>query len=366
MSEQHPTVRDIFTRLQGEGRVTSGWEGPTGEVLASEADIQPWYVRTMVGFGAWLASLLLIAFVAGLSFSAKEAGFITLGLLLMFGGVVVRLNLDHDFPRQMALAMSLAGQGLFATGVGMGTDSFPTAMVALILAQAVLVVAFPDRIHRFLSLIFATTGAVALIYYWEAQPLIHALVISVAVVFVLLELQEGRTIALGWGEVVRPVNYGLLGSAFGLVMLSAVYFFPELTRGHFSFYPHPWISTLGLGVLLLYLVHRLSADERLPLTGAYRGSVYAAIAVVTVAALPAPGILMALIAILLGFAQANRILLGAGIAFFVVFLGAYFYGMEISLLVKSMTLTATGLVLLAARYYLLRFQTSAAGGSRDA
>ena len=46
--------------------------------------------------------------------------------------------------------------------------------------------------------------------------------------------------------------------------------------------------------------------------------------------------------------------IGAGIAFLVVFIATYFYGIEVSMLTKSITLVATGAAVLAARWLLLK------------
>jgi uncharacterized membrane protein len=62
---------------------------------------------------------------------------------------------------------------------------------------------------------------------------------------------------------------------------------------------------------------------------------------------------IALLVMLLGAGQGNRVMTGTGIGFLVVFAGAYFYGVDISLLMKSPTLLATGLVMLAGRWGLL-------------
>jgi uncharacterized membrane protein len=64
--------------------------------------------------------------------------------------------------------------------------------------------------------------------------------------------------------------------------------------------------------------------------------------------------------------MADRVLLGVAIGFFAIFLAAFFYGIEITLLMKSMVLIATGAVLLAGRtvlkFYLAANKEVAADG----
>jgi uncharacterized membrane protein len=76
--------------------------------------------------------------------------------------------------------------------------------------------------------------------------------------------------------------------------------------------------------------------------------------VITVSAWAIPGLLLALIVIMLGATSGNRVFTGAGITFLVVFIATYFYGIEVSMLTKSITLVATGAAVLAARWILLK------------
>jgi hypothetical protein len=64
--------------------------------------------------------------------------------------------------------------------------------------------------------------------------------------------------------------------------------------------------------------------------------------------------------------HAGRItFIGAGIGIFALFLAAFFYGIEVSLLTKSYTLAATGLALLGFRRLFLRVvpQAGSAGAA---
>ena len=72
VSAPMPAVRTVFAALEREGRVAANWPERVTTALAAEADTPPWYVRVLVGFGAWLASLLLIAFVVSSSFRSES------------------------------------------------------------------------------------------------------------------------------------------------------------------------------------------------------------------------------------------------------------------------------------------------------
>jgi uncharacterized membrane protein len=82
--------------------------------------------------------------------------------------------------------------------------------------------------------------------------------------------------------------------------------------------------------------------------------VYGLMIAVIACAWGAPGLLLALTVVLLGAAAGNRSFVGAGIVFLAVFVGAYFYGIETTLLTKAAALTASGAVVLLARWLLLK------------
>ncbi|MFZ1643047.1 MAG: DUF4401 domain-containing protein [Candidatus Contendobacter sp.] len=352
VSAATPSVRAVFAALEHEGRVAANWPERVTVALAAEADAPPWYVRMLVGFGAWLASLLLIAFVV-ISVTHSGSAMIGVGVVMMIAALGVRFASGHDFVAQAALAVSLAGQALLAFGLGKYGPS--TALWAVIGCQAALALAFPDRIHRFLSVLAAVSAAVVLLYYLKLQASIHVLVLALAAGFLGLQAREGFFIARGLAQRVRPLAFGLLVAMLGCVMLSTVYVLPELLtwRGDFSFYPRPWVSSLGFGVLLGLLEWRLVNTILRDAPVATRASFVGASALIVAASLPAPGIAASLVVLLAGFIHAERIVVGIGIGFFAVFLAAYFYGIEASLLAKSATLTATGLVVLALRHYLM-------------
>jgi uncharacterized membrane protein len=221
-------------------------------------------------------------------------------------------------------------------------------MLTLIVIQVLLIFVFHDQVHRFLSVLFALCAVVTLIYKWEIQELLPVLATALACAFTLLELNQASYTGYSAGKLIRPVAYGSLGASLGIVMLSTVYLLPELALRDFAFYPHPWVSTLGFGAILLYLWHRLVI--RAAAISAYRALLIHLFAVVViVASLPAPGVVISLATILLGFAHANRLLTASGLAFFAAFIGAYFYGIEITLLAKSTTLALTGIVILIMR-----------------
>jgi hypothetical protein len=358
-------LQQVVDGLRSEGLLPEDSEDTIAEFFEKLRDTQPWYIRTMVGFGAWLASLLLIGFVASIGFAA-DVGFVIVGILFLGGAIFARMKSASDFIVQSALASSLAGQAVLAYGIVemSGGHDFEAVLGIVIILNAILFFVFPDRIHRVLSIVIATSSLTVLLYSRELNAVVPVLGPAVTAAMIILYQKLGLSIEKGKGHLVRPLITGLMISAFGFLLLSTVYILPEL-RLEFAFYPRPWISTLLLGALLLY-----TGSQVLPQIGVSAGTPQAAVfygllALITAAAWSAPGLLLALIVILLGTSSGNRAFNGAGIAFLVVFIAAYFYGIQVSMLSKSISLVASGAAVLVSRWLFLKLVAATAEAGED-
>ena len=144
-------VQHVFEQLQQEGVLEPGWQNKLDMAVDRIIDVQPWYVRTMIGFGSWIASLLLIvSILAGMDVYEKNFVAIILGLFFIIGATTLRWASSHDFTIQMALAFCLAGQGLFLFGIGDQYLSFESRLYVFVLMQVIIVFVYPDRKLRLL------------------------------------------------------------------------------------------------------------------------------------------------------------------------------------------------------------------------
>jgi len=367
MNRETVALQQLVDGLRSEGLLPENSDAAVATFVENMHQVQPWYVRTMVGFGAWIASLLLIGFVGSIGF-ASDAGFVIVGALFIAGAIFARMKSQNDFMVQSALASSLAGQALLAYGIVeiTGGGDFEAVLVIVIILNAILFFVFPDRTHRVLSILIATASIGFLLYAWKLSATVPIIGPLVAAAMVFFYQRQGWFIESGKGHLIRPLITGLMLTAFGFLLLSTVYILPEL-GWEFAFYPRPWISTLLLGALLLYMGTRVW-----PQFGDKSGSTgmavfYALLLLITAAAWVIPGLLLALIVIMLGASSGNRVFIGAGVTFLVVFIATYFYGIQVSMLTKSITLVATGAVVLVARWLLLKVMASQIeGGSGHA
>ena len=357
MTRESVKLRQVVDGLRSEGLLPENSDDTVVAFFENLHETQPWYIRTMVGFGAWLASLLLIGFVGSIGFAA-DTGFVIVGGLFIVGAILARLKSGNDFVVQSALASSLAGQALLAYGVVeiSGGKDFESVLSIVIILNGILFFVFPDRTHRLLSILIATSSLGFLLYAWEFNAIVPVLGPVFAAAMVFSYKRQGAIIAGGKGDLIRPLVTGLMLTACGFLLLSTVYILPELGL-KFAFYPRPWISTVLLGALFLYTGTQVWSQIGAVAGSPGMGIFYGLLVVITVSAWAIPGLLLALIVIMLGATSGNRVFIGAGITFLVVFIATYFYGIQVSMLTKSISLVATGTAVLAARWILLRVTT---------
>ena len=354
MTRESVKLRQVVDDLRTEGLLPENSEDAVAIFYEDLHETQPWYIRTMVGIGAWFASLLLIGFVGSIGLAA-DAGFVIVGVLFIGGAIFARMKSENDFVVQSSLASSLAGQALFAYGIVeiSGGYDFEFVLSIVILLNGILFFVFPDRTHRVLSILIAMTSLGFLLYSWRFNAVIPILGPVVAAAMVFFYERQGVIIERGKGHLIRPLITGLMLTAFGFLLLSTVYILPEL-GSEFAFYPRPWISTILLGALLLYVGRQVWPQIDGDSGSQGMAVFYGLLIVIIASAWAIPGLLLALIVIMLGTTSGNRVFVGAGIAFLILFIATYFYGIQVSMLTKSISLVATGVTVLAARWLLLK------------
>jgi uncharacterized membrane protein len=115
----------------------------------------------------------------------------------------------------------------------------------------------------------------------------------------------------------------------------------------------PWLDEIITGMVVLYVVWHIlqrygqPVSERISMT-ALLGTV-----LLCVVSMKVQGITIGMVIMLLGFAGANRVLLGLGIMSLLFYISFYYYILNTTLLAKSQTLLIVGLVLLFVRWLML-------------
>jgi hypothetical protein len=343
------TMQTVLDQLVEEGRLSPDARATIIPTLAAPDDAAgtAWYVRALVGISAWIAAVLLIAFlVGGTQLVRSGESLIVVGLVLCAVAIAVRRGVPSSiFAAQLALALSMAGQALFTFGVSDLSNAVPATVLAICVLEIALIAIYPDMLHRFFSTVVIVGALVALLFDWNVPGAIHPLIGLLAAGGVALWERESALAAARAEVYTRPIAYGLVVALLGILCLGINELIPI---------PRWWISGLLLLPLLLVLEYRIVSRFEPRASAAIVPWLAAGTVLVSLPALWTPGVLAAVIVIVLGLQRANRLLLGLGAAFLVVFLIAFYYHLDVTLLVKSLLLLATGLLLLGLRALMPR------------
>jgi uncharacterized membrane protein len=343
------TMQSVLDQLVDEGQLSDTARATIIPTLAAPDDAAgtPWYVRALVGISAWIAAVLLIAFlIGGTQLVRSGESMIIVGLILCAVAIAIRRGVPSSiFAAQLALALSIAGQSLFCFGMADLSNTVLVIVLSLSALEIVLIALYPDTLHRFLSTVVIVGALVALLFDWNAPGAVHPLVgILAACALVLWERESDLAVARA-AVLTRPIAYGLVVALFGVLCFGITELIPI---------PRWWVSGLLLLPLLLVLEYRIVSRLEQHVNAKIVPWLVGATLLASLPALWTPGVLAAAIVLVLGFQRGNRLLLGLGAAFLAVFLIAFYYHLDVTLLVKSLLLLATGLLLLGLRALMLR------------
>ncbi len=362
---KRPTIGTLLQQLAAEGLLpgfdpgAAGDDGPAqlprlvqglGEIRRQAP--APWYVRALVGLGAWVASLLLVAFMMLAEIIDSDLSALLGGLLLVAVVMVLRRWLGRRagaFSGQATLALGLAGQALVILGFGAVWDSAAAAAFMAMVVSCLFFMLYPDRVQQLISvLLFGFSLAVLL----EDLDLPSAIDISTLVLGGLafrLWVHRPRLEGGRWGHFVAPAAYGLVIAVLCLLLTSLADPHEVPSAG--------WPATVGFTIGLLLLARRVRG-ELLQEAGKPPDPILVvtvtALVLLGAATLQAPGVTTAIAVLILAFYRRSPMLMGLALVFLPVFALAFYYHLQISLLAKSGVLVAGGVVLLGLRSLLLR------------
>jgi len=334
----------------------------------------PWYLRGLVGIGAWLASVFFFIFIVmftGLR-EPQQTTFGCMGIVLLIIAVIVgRLKLGL-FVNQCALAVSLAAQAMLY--YGFVNEEHPLGMTAplSIGLAALLYFAYPEYLSRLITCIAALQITLVWIYVGsDGDPFSETL---------RPQSDLAGMITLYWALLLagicwcflRPRNSSSMLVALGHALLISItaWQIENLTnlwvRSSVIEYSPPWVFWLVIHfrVILTALTFFGVAVWAAGGLGVVRANapLFAGLALALAALiwLGAGGVLLALLFMLLGFSLQSGTILGLGLILFPVFLTSYYYNLNLDLLAKAGVLAGSGLILLALRAGLQHLPWAAA------
>jgi len=344
------TLQALLEQLINERRIPADTIDAVGksDVMTVRSDQSPWYVQTLVGFSAWIAAILFLVFIFGMDVIDSEGAAVVLGIIFMVATALTRRKMDSVFVNQLMLAFHLVGQAMFLVGM---SDSEELAAALTIGLEIIVIMFYRDVVLRFLATLFAYAAIVGLGYMYDIPNALHGLIVLSAFAVGALWYHDAKFSANRFAAVYTPVRYAM---TFALLLLLIPSMLADISVSSW------WISTAGLLAVLLIIEHRLFAHYAIAPFGKTGVMIMGGTALFHLPLLMTPGITAAVLVLVLGFQRGQRVLMGLALVFLAVFLIAFYYHLDVTLLVKSGILAASGIVLLGMRWALLRQLDSAA------
>jgi len=326
----------------------------------------PWYVQCILALSAWLSTLLLLAFVAFSGMINSEEGALVAGLVLCAAGVAVLRSDTGPFWRQCGTAMAFAGQILIIYGMSESTSFASACLFVLLMATAVYALG-PDVILRFLSgglIAMAGAGLIwrvlapellrddildALLYFDMARAAFVWLPIAVtgawatAVILTLGQRLGGKR-----GHALQPLAWAFLLSVQGMVWLASGLSIMQLPA---MWQLNPQTALLVGAGAVLPAASALAVlwPRRRVLTAGVLWGVPIALLLLALFWLPSPGVGFALAWLLLGFGLNQPRVALFGVFSLLIYLGVYYYQLDVPLLEKALWLGGGAVLLFVLR-----------------
>ena len=316
----------------------------------------PWYVKALLAFSGWLASLFILGFIgSAFVFVIKNEimSFIVGGIMIAVSYKLLSAR-KNEFYEHMALSVSLAGQALVIFAfIKLYDSNITTFLTLIVILQATLAIVMPNFVHRVGSSMAAGIAfSIVLMSLKVAYMSGGVLMFAVAWLW-LNEFKHPQHI-----KAIRAIGYGLILALLPLKskeFINEIFFFLFNDKQEAITWLQPWMGELLTSAALLYVVWRIMQRYHLPVSSLYYKVVIAGTLVLCGLSLEAQGITVAVMIVLLGFSTSNHVLQGLGIASFLYYISSYYYMLNITLVEKSQILLIMGITMLAARWFLRRY-----------
>ena len=317
-------------------------------VLARQGETElPLLVRVLVGIAAVIACVCFVGFLwqIGLIDDEEPSGMIIIGGVFIVAVIVLNRTSGTaqatfgSFLLQASLATMATGKVLFVFGFGEIFDSRWAASFAALMVTVATYHLFPMSVDRFLSslvvLLLVVVSLVVDIMDGETtREFLMTGFFGLQLAIAAMLLTHGRI-----DRIYMPLAYALAFSLCVIVLLPLAYkaTYPILVNGFLA---------AGLIALFAWVGGGIQTLKRPAMLLASLGAVLLAL-------ISAHALMLSISLMIIGYAKHERRLLILGALLIPAFLWSYYYNSDVSLLMKSMALTGTGIALLAGRFYFL-------------
>ena len=368
----HNEQNHDFLLLQQQGLIDA--QNVNHELLSSAQSEarSPWFISLFFGMSGILASLFFIGFLTLLLdntglLDSTLAVFIIGGILSVIGGFLFyNARIRHSpFWNSLAFAITLAGQGYIAYALLASEIAEPLNIMLLLLVQLLMTVAIPNFIYRLLSATLALNCLFYLLNYYHFSEVSLGLLALITSVTHLQRYTLAAFIPTKWRmnalEIMSAIGYA---SAYVLLSVSVYFIAAEYGNSFANFnsldsygeaFSYNYYLAQGLLTLAsLYAAYLILKRYHIKLLSAAGLLISAAIVLLGIMSIYVSGLLATSLIIIIATANSQRVLLGLGVIASVGYIFWYYYQLDTSLLVKSVSLFVIGIALLLLRWLLIK------------
>ena len=281
--------------------------------------------------GGILTAIFFLGFLVVASIIRTETSSLIIGCLFIITTLTISRRLTVPFLDAMNITLYIAGCALIAYGLNKSTNAL---FIALAITGIFTFFLSKGFILPFLSVIlFIISFLGELAYLSSSIQLLQIAVVPVLAVFLFTNLYE-RNILTGLKENLvskyTPFHSGLFVSCFCLLAgLSVNYGIPA---PYWLLSIFIWIGILQMGICILCIL-------------------------ICLPTMFAPYLSGSLLLILICFHYGYKAECAAALLLFIYAVSKYYYDLNLSLLVKSITLFFTGIIFMIAWYYFTQKRT---------
>lgn len=333
---------------------------------ADASTTSPWFISLFQIVSGVFAGALLLVFIGMLMTDVIDnpVALLSLSALFLMAAFLLFRSENHTFLDGLALSISVAGQVMFVIGLSgfdVMRDEWLVALLLMIL-EVGLAFMMPYFVHRVLSA-GISIGCLGFLLFDLHLPALCVFLLAAMSALLWLK-RDVLSVQSHYGLAYMPkvltkraiselvIAYAYT-AAIGLLAMTTYFFVSDEQH-------NPWpIDTqrlwLQLSVLLVTLsvVTLLLRRYRIPLDSPTAWLCYGVVLALSVASFYVTGLLASVLIIILGFAGGYRLLMGLGLSALTGYVFWYYYQLDTSLLVKSLSMLVVSTVCFLA-YYLLR------------
>ncbi|WP_201558594.1 DUF4401 domain-containing protein [Psychrobacter sp. 72-O-c] len=365
MNNQH---QQSIAKLQQLGLLTTVTsENKAGNDLHD--DNSPWFIQLLFGFSGVLASLFFVGFLSLILFETSVfdsvLALFIIGLLLSAVGFALfrsSLTRKSAFLSSVAFAVIFAGQLYLAFALFGGELGNPLDIWLFLLLQAFMTLIVPNRIYRWLSAIVTLGFMVYLLNYYHITEVSLGLLALITVVTNLQRYELLQRVPMRWQASSSNILSAVAYASAVMLLAVSVYFiaaeygndFVDNSFDNGADFVYNYFLAQGLLILAsLYGAYLILKRYQVKIQSTLGLIIVCAVAVLGVVSIYVSGLLATSLIIIIATANSQRVLLALGIIALVSYIFWYYYQLDSTLLIKSISMLVIGLTILLMRWLLV-------------